>query len=140
MAYANNHLLIKRFMKICLPTHTNLGQQSEIAVNFGSSPWLLIVESDTLEMLAIDRTDVTQRDQPISMDLIMCQSMSEGLYKTLREAGVPIFGTRAKTVAEALADYQEGDLRELGANICCKGSDADCDGEHLEDEPNRQQK
>ena len=91
-------------MKICLPTQTNLGLQSLIAPNFGASPWLLVVESDSLEILAIDRTDVSQRDMPISMDLIVCQGMSEQLFNTLREEGVPIVGTRAQTVSAALVD------------------------------------
>lgn len=120
-------------MKICLPTQTNLGLQSRIAPNFGTSPWLLVVESDSLEILAIDRTDVSQRDMPINMDLIACQGMSEQLFNTLHEQGVPIVSTLAQTVSAALADYEEGNLRTLGT--CCQGRHADCDGDHLEGTP-----
>ena len=44
-------------MKICLPTNDNLGLQSEIASNFSSPPWLLVVESETQQTLAIDVKD-----------------------------------------------------------------------------------
>lgn len=126
-------------MKICLPTNTNLGLQSELATNFSAAPWLQVIESDTLETLVIDATDTSQRDKPIDMDLIMCRSMTQGLYQALRAQGVPVFGTRAKSVAEALADYQEGDLRDLAADVCCKGSDPECDGDHLDGEQIRQE-
>lgn len=132
LAYANYCSSPMTRMKICLPTNTNLGLQSELAANFGAAPWFLVIESDTLKTLAIDRTDAIQRDRPITMDLIMCQSMTQQLYTTLRTEGVPIFGTYAKTVAEALTHYQEGDLRDLADNVCCGGSRVDCNSDHLD--------
>ncbi|HJV92861.1 MAG TPA: hypothetical protein VJ572_05245 [Azonexus sp.] len=126
-------------MKICLPTNDNIGLQSEVAANFSAAPWLLVVESDTGDILVIDATDTSQRDKPISMDLIMCRGMTEHLYHALRAQGVPIFGTRARSVAEALADFAEGNLRDLADQTCCKGPDAECDGNHVDQEPLQQE-
>lgn len=120
-------------MKICLPTNNNLGVQSEIASNFGAARWLQIIDSETMETRLIDMTDIEQRRQPIAMDLILCRGMSGEMYEALRVQGVPIYGTRSQSVAAALADYHEGDLRDLASISCCKGEDVACDGNHDDD-------
>ena len=120
-------------MKICLPTNGNLGLQSEIASNFSSAPWLLVVESETQQTLAIDMSDEAQRRQPVELDVIVCHGMPEVLYKSLRAEGIPIYGCRSRNVAGALVDYWEDDLHELASAGCCKGERAVCDGDHLDD-------
>ena len=115
-------------MKICLPTNSNLGLQSELAGDFSAARWLLVVESETQETLAIDMSDDDQRRRPVELDVIVCHGMAEVLYKSLRAEGIPIYGTRAKNVAGALVDYWEDDLHELTRGACCKGESADCDG------------
>ena len=121
-------------MKICLPTNDNRGLQSEIASNFSSAPWLLVVESETQQTLAIDMSDEVQRRQPVDLDVIVCHGMPEVVYKSLRSQGIPIYGTRSKDVAGALVDYWEDDLHGLvSAGGCCKGDRAVCDGDHIDD-------
>jgi len=120
-------------MKICLPTNDNLGLQSEIASNFSSAPWLLVVESETQQTLAIDMSDEVLRRQPVELDVIVCHGMPEVLYKSLRAEGIPIYGCRSRNVAGALVDYWEDDLHELTSAGCCKGERAVCDGDHLDD-------
>ena len=115
-------------MKICLPANNNRGLQSEIASNFSVAPWLLVVESDTLQTQAIDMSDDEQRKRPVTFDLIMCQGMPDVLYQALRDEGVSIYGTRSKSVAGALADYWDDDLHDLKNFSCCKGDLASCDG------------
>jgi len=125
-------------MKICLPTNTDLGLQSELAENFSAAHWLQIVESDTMETLdVVDATDDSQRSEPVVMDLIVCRGMLEGLYQSLRAQGVPILGTRATSVAGAIIDYRDGNLHDLAAVECCKGTDPNCDSDHLENDPDR---
>ena len=68
-----------------------------------------------------------QRKKPVTFDLIMCQGMPEVLYQSLRAEGIPIYNTRSKSVAGALADYWEGDLHDLKTFSCCKGDLAACD-------------
>ena len=119
-------------MKICLPTNDNLGLQSEIASNFSSAPWLLVVESETQQTLAIDMSDEAQRRQPVELDAIVCRGMPEILYKSLRAEGIPIYGCRSRNVAGALVDYWEDDLHELASAGCCKGERAACDGNHVD--------
>ena len=128
MAYAKNNASLIPEMKICLPTNSNQGLQSELASNFSVAPWLLIVESDTQETLAIDMSDDEQRKKPVTFDLIMCQGMPEVLFQALRAEGVSIYGTRSKSVAGALADYWENDLHDLRNFSCCRGDEAACDG------------
>jgi len=120
-------------MKICLPTNDNLGLQSEIASNFSSAPWLLVVESETQQTLAIDMSDEVLRRQPVELDVIVCHGMPEVLYKSLRAEGIPIYGCRSTNVAGALVDYWEDDLHELTRAGCCKGERAVCDGDHVDD-------
>ena len=115
-------------MKICLPANNNRGLPSELASNFSVAPWLLVVESDTQETLAIDMSDDEQRKKPVTFDIIMCQGMPEELYQALRAEGISIYGTRSKSVAGALADYWEDDLHDLKNFSCCKGLEAACDG------------
>ena len=120
-------------MKICLPTNDNLGLQSEIASNFSSAPWLLVVESETQQTLAIDMSDEVLRRQPVELDVIVCHGMPEVLYKSLRAEGIPIYGCRSRNVAGALVDYWEDDLHELASAGCCKGKRAACDGDHADE-------
>ena len=121
-------------MKICLPTNDNFGLQSEIASNFSSAPWLLVVESESQQTRAIDMSDEAQRRQPVDLDVIVCHGMPEVVYKSLRAEGIPIYGTRSKNVAGALVDYWEDDLQELSRAVgCCQGERADCDGEHADE-------
>ena len=119
-------------MKICLPTNDNLGLQSEIASNFSSAPWLLVVESETQQTLAIDMSDEALRRQPVELDVIVCHGMPEVLYKSLRAEGIPIYGCRSTNVAGARVDYREDDLHELASAGCCKGERAVCDGDHVD--------
>ena len=119
-------------MKICLPTNDNLGLQSEIASNFSSAPWLLVVESETQQTLAIDMSDEALRRQPVELDVIVCHGMPEVLYKSLRAEGIPIYGCRSTNVAGARVDYREDDLHELASAGCCKGEHAACDGDHVD--------
>ena len=119
-------------MKICLPTNGNLGLQSEIASNFSSAPWLLVVESETQQTLAIDMSDEVLRRQPVELDVIVCHGMPEVLYQSLRAEGIPIYGCRSRNVAGALVDYWEDDLHELASAGCCKGERAACDGNHVD--------
>lgn len=120
-------------MKICLPTNDNFGLLSEIASDFCSAPWLLVVESETQQTLAIDMSDEVLRRQPVELDVIVCHGMPEVLYNSLRAEGIPIYGCRSKNVAGALADYWEDDLHELASTGCCKGKHAACDGDHVDD-------
>lgn len=127
-------------MKICLPTNTNLGLQSELADNFSAAPWLQIVDSDDMAVVRIaDMTDDSQREEAIDMDMIVCRGMLQGLYESLRSQGVPILGTRATSVAGAIIDFRDGNLHDLSAVECCQGKDPDCDAEHLENDPDRQE-
>lgn len=119
-------------MNVCIPTNTNFGLQSEIAPNFGQALWFMVIDSDTMETVAVDASDTAQRDKPINMDAILCKGMSEKLYVTLRGQGLPIYGTRARNVAEAMADFFEGELRDLADYSCCGGSNPDCDSKHVD--------
>lgn|GEM_PF-6810659 len=117
-------------MKICLPAYADEGMQSILAPNFGAAPWLLVFDSDGKPLESIDRQDIAAQDREIHMDLIMCRGMTELLYASLRGQGVPIYGTTARTVEGALADYARGDLVDLLDMSCCHGSRADCDSGH----------
>ena len=119
-------------MKVCLPINDNLGLQSEIASNFSSAPWLLVVESETQQTLAIDMSDEVLCRQPVELDVIVCHGMPEVLYKSLRAEGIPIYGCRSTNVAGARVDYREDDLHELASAGCCKGERAVCDGDHVD--------
>ena len=132
LAYANNRISSINSMKICLPTNNNLGLQSDLASDFSAAHWLLVVESETQETLAIDMSDDVQRKQPVELDVIVCHGMPEVLYKSLRAEGIPIYGTRSKNVAGALVDYWEDDLHDLTSAGCCKGDRAACDGDHVD--------
>ena len=112
-------------MKICLPTINNLGLQSNLATNFSAAHWLLVVESETQETLAIDMSDEVERKQPVELDVIACHGIPEVLYKSLCAEGISIYGTRSKNVAGALVDYWEDDLHDLASAGCCNGDHVD---------------
>ena len=109
-------------MKICLPANDNLGLQSEIASNFSSAPWLLVVESESLQTRAIDMSDEAQRRQPVDLDVIVCAgSIGRGMFNGLRGRRIRVFNSAALTVDEALAELTGGSLSEVREVECCGG-------------------
>lgn len=126
-------------MKICLPTNSDFGLQSELAANFSAARWLFVVESDSQETLSIDLGDDEDRKKPLVFDIIICSGMSVDLYDTLSAQGIPIYGTRSKNVAGALADYWEDNLYALEKSSCCKGGLAECDDTRLSSAANCRQ-
>lgn len=131
MAYANKFTLSLRQMKICLPTNSNLGLQSELASNFSAAHWLFVVESESQEILSIDLSDDEQRKKPLVFDIIICPGMQLDLHQTLTAQKIPIYGTRSKSVAGALADFWEDNLYALENFSCCKGGQTVCDDAHV---------
>ena len=111
-------------MKICLPTNDNLGLQSEIATNFSSAPWLLVVDSVTREYLGIDASSGACRVTPLHIDAIVCAGgIGRGMFNGLRGRGIQVFNSDALTVEEALAELAGGSLIEVTEVECCGGGD-----------------
>lgn len=109
-------------MKVCLPVMEENGLQSIIAQNFGTAPWLTIVDTDTRELDAINTAEGACSSQPIEIDMVVCRGVGSAMFQRLLLQGIRVFGTDAKTVNEALIALEEDRLQEIEKGIC--GCDA----------------
>lgn len=105
-------------MKICLPVVDQSGLQSTIAPNFGSAPWLSIVDTDTREIDAIDTTGGACRTKPIEIDMVICRGVGPAMFQRLLLQGIRVFGTDATTIDAALVALEEDRLQELDTGVC----------------------
>ncbi|MGE5386736.1 MAG: NifB/NifX family molybdenum-iron cluster-binding protein [Betaproteobacteria bacterium] len=112
-------------MKICMPVSDDGGLASAIAPNFGSAPWLLIVDTDTRELDAIDAAGTSTRTGPIEIDMVVCRGIGSAMFQRLLLQGIRVFGTEALTVNEALTALEEDRLVELDAAAGCACGDAE---------------
>ncbi len=112
-------------MKICMPVNDDGGLAAAIAPNFGSAPWLLIVDTETRELDAIDAAGSSQRSGPIEIDMVVCRGIGSAMFQRLLLQGIRVFATEAGTVNEALTALEEDRLVELDAAAGCACGDAE---------------
>lgn len=105
-------------MKICIPVTEQNGLESPLAPNFGSAPWLLIVDTDTRELDAIDTSGGACRSKPIEIDMVVCRGLGPAMFQRLLLQGIRVFGTDAATVNETLVALAEDRLQELDTAGC----------------------
>lgn len=115
-------------MKICLPVLQDQGVDSFISGHFGSAPFFLIIDSNSLQTKIIPNKDQHHAHgmcQPLAMigtdsfDAIVVSGMGAGALNKLNNAGKKVYKTELKTVKETLDAINAGKLVELTPQATC---------------------
>lgn len=111
-------------MKICMPVEALNGLDSRISANYRSAPALLVVDTKSQELTAIEPTAGSCNATPEEIDVIICAGgMGRGMFNRLRLQGIQVFNGGAVTVREALSGLTNGTLEEVTQVACCGGHD-----------------
>lgn len=122
-------------MKLCIPVGSPNGIESLIEPHLPRAEHLLFFDTESREC-----TEIALRDQSpgaaedLQMHAVLCGSINRVTLRTLIEQGVKVYGTDAQTAAQAIAQYENGELEAavVGAGGCgggnhgCGGSGHGC--------------
>jgi predicted Fe-Mo cluster-binding NifX family protein len=117
-------------MRICIPTETATGRDSRVSEHFGSSPFFTIYDDATGTFDTVANSDQHHAHgscHPISMlgekrvDAVVCRGMGARAVQGLREAGIKVYASEAKTVEQVIKDLNQKVLIELAVEGSCKG-------------------
>jgi predicted Fe-Mo cluster-binding NifX family protein len=117
-------------MKICYPTETLQGLESQVYGHFGSAPGFVIVETETLGVEEIKNGDQHHAHgmcQPLlarggrKVDGVVVGGIGMGALMKLNGQGVAVFRALEGTVRQNLQMIQDGKLPQFTAEHTCAG-------------------
>ena len=117
-------------MKLCIPTETNEGLNSNVCGHFGSAPYFMIYDAETGTFEVITNTNMHHSHgmcQPLSLigdkhiDAVVCQGMGMGAFQKLSSKGIKAYKVNAKSVEQLIKDYKGKLLEEISFENACAG-------------------
>ena len=117
-------------MKLCIPVAENHTLNSIVYGHFGSAPLFLLVDSETLAVEPLinhDEHHIHGACNPLkalagrAVDAVIVGGIGGGAVRGLRQSGIAVYQSPAQTVAEAVAQFNAGELPELDAQHACSG-------------------
>jgi len=126
-------------MKLCIPVEINEALNSIVYGHFGSAPLFLIVDSEALTVEPLTNHDehhVHGACNPLkalsgrTVDAVIVGGIGAGAVRGLRQSGIAVYRSPAQTVAEAVAQFNAGELPELDVQHACGGHAAGGDCHH----------
>ncbi len=115
-------------MKLCLPVTENNGIESKVSEHFGSAPFFMIVDTETLECNTITNTNSNHSHgmcQPLAVlaahkfDGIVVGGMGTGALNKLHAANIKVFKTAFTSISDTVNAYKENRLEEMTLNAAC---------------------
>ena len=115
-------------MKLCLPVTENSGIESKVSEHFGSAPYFMIVDTDTLDCNAITNTNEHHNHgmcQPLAIlagykfDGIVVGGIGSGALNKLQSAGIKVYRTNFSTIKETVNGYKNNSLQEVTPQTAC---------------------
>lgn len=115
-------------MKICLPVLQNQGIDSQISSHFGSAPFFMIIDTETLASSVINNQNSHHAHgmcQPLAMigtenfDAIVVGGIGTGALNKLKNAGKKVFKTEFSTVKETVEAAKQNKLSEFSPQSAC---------------------
>lgn len=112
-------------MKICI-TSQGPDLDSPLDPRFGRAAIFVLFDTETNEVQPLDNKQNLRAAQGAGIQaaqtvakagakIVVTGHCGPKAFRVLSAAGIKIFNTRAKTVGEALAQYQSGKLTEAGS-------------------------
>lgn len=116
-------------MKICLPVEKPNGLNSMLHFHFGSAPYFLIYDTETMQLKEMDNKDHVHMEghcNPIlqfstnPIDVLITTNMGKRAITKFNESGVKVYSSETDTtVAQAVSAFESGKLKELSPDDAC---------------------
>ena len=127
-------------MKLCIPVNSPNGLESLLEPHLPRAEHLLFfdTESRSFEQISLRETSPGAGGD-IEINAVLCGSINRVTLRTLIAQGISVYGTEAQTVAQAIAQYENGELEAAvvapgaghGAGGCgCSHDHGEAGGEH----------
>jgi predicted Fe-Mo cluster-binding NifX family protein len=116
-------------MKICIPSLTPSGPESELSGHFGSAPFYTFydTEKQTYEVVKNGNTSHQQGScMPVDLlkksntEAVLCQGMGARAAGLLAASGIKPYLVTAETVSEAIQKFGSQDVRILNDMNACQ--------------------
>jgi predicted Fe-Mo cluster-binding NifX family protein len=127
-------------MKVGIPVAEYCGLESLVYGHFGSAPAFVLVDSETMAVELLgnqDQAHVHGQCRPMKAlagtrpDAVVVGGIGAGALLGLRQAGIKVYQSAGKTVAEVVALLKTGDLKEVAwENACAGHGDSGCHHSH----------
>lgn len=117
-------------MKLCIPVQSDQGLDSPVHGHFGSAPAFAIVDTDQGTVRALPNRDAHHAHggcSPLAalageqVDCVVVGGIGAGALAKLHAAAIPVYASRHRTVAEALAAWKAGTLVLAQLETACAG-------------------
>jgi len=108
-------------MKICIPVTSPEGLESAVEPHLPDAAHILIFDLLTRQYEQIDLAAQNPASStPVRMDAVLCGSLNRMTLRALAQQGIKIYGMAAETVAQAIAQFENGELEcvEVPAGGC----------------------
>lgn len=114
-------------MKLCFPTTTDSGLDSEVFGHFGSAPHFIIVNTETGEAVGLGNggdhhahgsCDPLEALGGHRVDAVVVGAIGAGALAMMKRANVKVFRAQAATVGENVALFRSGQFREIAPEGC----------------------
>lgn len=98
-------------MKLCIPVNAPNGLESLLEPHLPRAEHLLFFDTETrsFEQISLRETPPGAAED-IQINAVLCGSINRVTLRTLIEQGISVYGTEAQTVAQAIAQYENGEL------------------------------
>ncbi|MBI5817544.1 MAG: NifB/NifX family molybdenum-iron cluster-binding protein [Verrucomicrobia bacterium] len=115
-------------MKLCIPVATDEGLNSVVYGHFGSAPLFVLVDSETMTVEPLanrDQTHVHGACNPLralagrQVDAVIVGGIGPGAVNGLQRAGIAVYQSPAQTLAEAVAQFNQGRLPKISLESAC---------------------
>jgi predicted Fe-Mo cluster-binding NifX family protein len=122
-------------MNICIPVENELGLDSTVCAHFGSAPFFLMVDTETLECKSLPNNDQHHAHgmcHPVAalggeqVDGIVVGGIGMGALNKLNAAGYQVFQSQYSTAKETVEAYKNGKLPGFSTRNVCGGHAHDC--------------
>jgi predicted Fe-Mo cluster-binding NifX family protein len=115
-------------MKICVPSLSPSGLESELSEHFGGAPFYIIYDTEKKAHEVVNNGETTHHHgscmpvdllKMLNVEAVLCQGMGARAAGLLLSAGIKPYLVEAETVSDAIKKYDVQEVRILNdANAC----------------------
>ncbi|UCG50270.1 MAG: NifB/NifX family molybdenum-iron cluster-binding protein [Phycisphaerales bacterium] len=115
-------------MRICIPTTSDRGPDSNVHKHFGSAPYFTICDTETATFETIENTNgrhVHGACRPMArlagsgIDAVVCRAMGRRALQQLNRNGLKAYRADASTVSQIVKMCADGAIEEMTAESAC---------------------
>ncbi len=101
-------------MKLCIPVLEKTGLQASTQPHFPLADQLLIFDTESRQHHYIDvNASENIPEEQMLIDAVLCASINRYTLRSLLDQGIGVYGTDAETAADAIAQFENGELETV---------------------------